>query len=233
MGRPNISVARFLAGFLLGISGALVSGGTARCQNPRNIHTFPDGSEAVFPFYCSDCLNDETIRVGEGCVAFFGGLGPPEFFNNNKFKRKNTAQGPVFQSNHKVVTDFPDRVTLWVNLISGAKCSKGGPPGPGPLFPPLDTLETLRAEAEVVRNSRREPLEIKLISKGYSVPPGSPGSPLTPGGRPNPMLDPHMWEHFWTYRFEIKTAGVRLTDSLVITLYSDEGRKVTQLSWRQ
>ena len=167
MERPDISAARFLAGLLLGISAASMWGRTARCQGPKITHSFPDGSEAVM-FYCPECLNDETIRVGEGCVAFFGHLGPPEFFNENKLKRKNTAHGPVFRLNHVVVTEFPNPVTLWVNVNSGAKCSKGWSPGPV-VAPPLDSLETLRAEAEVVRNSRREPLEIKLISKGYSL----------------------------------------------------------------
>src|SRR5208337_182232 len=46
-------------------------------------------------------------------------------------------------------------------------------------------------------------------------------------------LTPVPLNRVWDYRFQVKTQGVLLTDALVVTLFSKEGKKFAQLTWRQ
>jgi hypothetical protein len=161
-----------------------------------------------------DFLNGEAVRIGDGCVGFEGSLiGPAGFFQD--LKRKNTANGPVFRVGRKTVTDFPDEVVLDLVLRSGVACSKGVlPKGPAPS---LDPLKSLRAEAAYVRDLRVEPLETTLPEEVTLYIP----------------LPPAVRKRLLYYRFEVKTKGVRLTDALVISLFSEDGKKLAQLSWGQ
>lgn len=210
---PELRTARLLVCALVGVCAVSMWGGTSRCQQPKNTYSYPDGSKLVRS-RAPDFLNGEAVRIGDGCVGFDGDLiGPGGFFHD--LKRRNTAYGPVFRVGHTTVTDFPDEVVLDVVLRSGVACSKGAVPRGA--APSLDPLKSLRAEAAYVRDLRMEPLEINLreiVTPNFPIP-------------------PPVRKRLWIYRFEVKTKGVRLTDALVISLFSEEGKKVAQLSWGQ
>jgi hypothetical protein len=158
--------------------------------------------------------SSDEVRVGDGCVDIRGALASGRFFLD--LKRRKTAAGPVFRLGHRTVTDFPDEVTLTLALASGFPCSKGEPPGPA--VPSLEPLKSGHAEGVYIRELRTYPLGIDLISEGNNLPAGAP---------------PELRERVWFYRFRLETKGVRLTDALLITLFSKEGKKVAELSWRQ
>jgi len=140
-------------------------------------------------------------------------LGAGGFFFN--LKRRMTAEGLVFRVGHTTVTNFPDAVVLSVGLISGVPCSRASPTG---AVPSLEALKSPRAEAVYIRDMKTHPLEISLSEEGNTPPPNAPPVPLN---------------RVWTYLFRVDTKGVLLTDALVITLFSKDGKQFAQLTWRQ
>jgi hypothetical protein len=184
-----------------------------RAKAPKESHTYANGSELVLS-NCLYCTSSVSLRIGDGCVDVSGALGWGGFFY--KLKRKMTADGPVFRVGHRTVTNFPDEVRLFVGLISGFPCSRGAPAGAA--IPSLETLKSPRAEAVYIRDMKMHPLEITLSEEGNTPPPNAP---------------PVALNRVWHYRFQVNTKGVLLTDALVITLYSKEGKKFAELTWRQ
>jgi len=180
---------------------------------PKDSHTYANGSELVLSG-CLCCTSSATLRIGDGCVDISGALGWGGFFF--KLKRKMTADGPVFRAGHRTVTDFPDEVRLIVALTSGVPCLRGAPTGAA--IPSLEALKSPRAEAVYIRGVKTHPLEISLSEEGNTPPPNAP---------------PVRLSRVWYYRFEVNTKGVLLTDALVFTLFSKQGKKFAQLTWRQ
>lgn len=187
---------------------------TLRGQPQKNISSFGDGAEWTWPFRIPSMLSGHSLRVGEGCVEFQGFFASGRFFFD--LKRKNTANGPVFHVGHRVVAEFPDEVMLTVEVASWTSCSRGAQLGP--VIPSLDPFKSLRAEAVYIRDLKKCPLEINLKEEGNDA-------PAWAGQIAKDCL--------WVLRYELKTKGVRLTDALLITLFSKEGKKVTDLSWHQ
>jgi hypothetical protein len=185
-----------------------------RSQNNGHYSYADGGAEFRPPFPDSYQLYGETVRVGEGCVFVDGVLHAGRFFV--ELKKKRTANGLVFRVGHKVVADFPAQVMLNVDLVSGVPCSRGAPPGPA--IPSLDGLESLRAEAVYVRDLKRYPLEIGLASEGTDS---------------APWLPEVSAQRLWFLQYDLSTKGVRLTDALMITLLTKDGKKFADLSWRQ
>jgi len=190
-----------------------IGGAALRATSPKEPHTYANGSELVLPG-CLYCTSSVTLRIGDGCVDISGALGWGGFFF--KLKRKMTADGPVFRVGHSTVTSFPDEVRLFVALTSGVPCSRAEPGGAA--IPSLETLKAPRAEAVYIRDMKMHPLEISLSVEGNTPPPNAPPVPLN---------------RVWYYRFQVNAKGVLLTDALVITLFTKEGRQFAQLTWRQ
>jgi hypothetical protein len=201
-------------GFLLaGACWVSIGDATLEAQSTKASGSYADGGEMVLrgsPFMTSS----EELRVGDGCVDIRGSLVSGRFFFN--LKRKMTAGGPVFHLGRRTVTDFPDDVMLFVEVTSGFPCSKGKPAGAA--IPSLEPLKSPRAEAVYIRGLKRYPLEINLGEEDNNLPPSAP---------------PALRDRVWHYQFQVKTRGVLLTDALVITLFTREGQKFAQLTWRQ
>jgi hypothetical protein len=88
----------------------------------------------------------------------------------------------------------------------------------GAAIPSLEALKSPRAEVVYIRDMKMHPLEISLSEEGNTPPPNAPPVPLN---------------RVWDYKFQVKTKGVLLTDALVITLFTKEGKQFAQLTWRQ
>lgn len=216
MKNPYFRGTLFTVCCLVGAYSVSIWGPSLRGQEPKSTYSYPDGGEHVIRGAPYILRGWESLRVGGGCVAIGGALGAGRFFLD--LKRKNTAQGPVFRVGHKIVTEFPERVLVVITLSSGVPCSRGKPPEA--VIPSLDALKSPRGEAVYIRDLRMYPLEINLEAEGSDSPPGVTPLSIT-------------MNRVWYYRFDLETKGVRLTDALVISLFSKEGTKIAQLSWRQ
>jgi hypothetical protein len=135
-------------------------------------------------------------------VGFTGRLEAGNFFR--VLKRTDSTNGPIFRRGSQVLTDYPDDVFLefWP-LIS--RCSKDLKYiNDWPTQTP-DFLRSIRAEFRYMRELRSYPLETELAEES--------------------TFDMLGGTTVWSYRFLIKTKGVRLTDRLVVTLFLKDGTR--------
>lgn len=145
-------------------------------------------------------------RLGEACVWCDGWLEARDFFNG--LKRVDSPGGPEFRKGSRVFTFFPDDVSLRFSAIA-VRCSEDMKyvdewPTSTPEF-----VKSFRAEARYIRDLHLHPLDINLAEEGTTT---------------------FLHHTFWSYRFVINTKGVRLTDTLVVYLYSKDGQKMGQFT---
>jgi hypothetical protein len=165
-------------------------------------------------------LREVFTRVGDACVGFSGWItDSPNILTTLEkdyfagLKRVDTPQGPAFYRGSQPITDFPDELYI-LAYSSVARCSKNmKKTGEWPTATP-EFLKNLRAEAVYIRDLERHPVEITEIEEG-GVYMGV-----------NPMLQFPTYSYHWV----LKTKGIRLTDPLVVDLFSKDGTKVGRFS---
>jgi len=156
-------------------------------------------------------LTTAFVLFGDACLGFKGTMRagspsdvmtPEDFFYD--LKRISSPQGPIFRKGSRIVTEYPDEVSLYARAWV-TRCSKDMRYlGEWPTRTP-DFVRGLRAEAGYIRDLRLHPLEINLAEEGTVL-----------------VID----RICWGYHFVMKTKGVRLTDTLVVSLWSREGTKM-------
>ncbi len=185
-------------------------------RKPKVSYSYPDGEIVERPTMPCELAGGNSVRFGGVCVAFGGMLGPGDFFCH--LKRKNVSRGAVFRVGRRVVTNFPDEAFVVITASTPATCSKdqvgaadhsGLPAGSLGSGLPVDRLQSPHLEAGYVRDLQLKSLEASLALEGVGIP-----------------------YHTWWYRFRIKTEGLRLTDTLVLTLMSKDGEKLVQFSYQ-
>lgn len=212
--------AGWAAGLLCGASvslGAGFVGGWAEqkpASKPDDVWSWPDtGREQRFRFkgYHAWFVGGDLIPLDRGCAGFDAFFLPWAFFY--PLKRFDTPRGPVFRIAKRVVTEFPDEITLDI-LVGFSKCSEQdkSPLRWGPV--PPDFLRAPRAQGLRIRGLEQRPIEISLKGEGVR-------------GWDAPGLS-----QYWAYTFVAKTKGIPLTDVLVFTLYSRDGRKLSHFALR-
>jgi hypothetical protein len=184
-------------------------------QKPDNtvVDHWPDtGKESVWRMRRGGVMGGDILRMDKGCAGFLADALPDEFFYG--LKRSDTPQGPVFRNGKRVVADFPDETYFYIRVLP-ARCSEHDPVPLqwGPDVP--EFLKTPRGEAAYIKDGRTQPLEVGLAQEGLEQ------SAL--GRRV------YVW---WFYRFVVKTKGVHLSDPVVFSLHSRDGRKLAQFTLR-
>jgi hypothetical protein len=156
------------------------------------------------------------------CFRIAGRVTAPGFFDN--LKRVDTEQGAVFRRGTETVTSFPDEVflTFVVNDHYDQTC----PPRPENAAAKYLTREMM-SKLQLYFYWKHG-VELRPIgnaeSKYFSVDPVIPYAAARAHDLP---------ERFqWSYEYEIPSAGVPLTDSLVLVLRTPEGHMVARVAAR-
>jgi hypothetical protein len=153
------------------------------------------------------CFDKQWPIDGDGCLFFHGSLAAGDFFRG--MRRIDSRDGPVFRRGGRSFKYFPDQVSLLV-IVSAERCGKDGRAYQRWLPPPVDLLQSVHAEAAYIRDLRMHALEITLAEQGTA----------------EDLFGQGIWQ--WEYRFVIETKAVELQDPIVVSLVSQDGRKLAQ-----
>jgi hypothetical protein len=159
-------------------------------------------------------VDSGVTRVKGACINFHGSFSDTwheilagDYFS--RLERAETPQGPVFRMGSEVVANFPDQV--YIRAYAGvSRCSKDLKGlGPWPTVLP-ELARGVRAEAAYVRDLHRYPLEINEVEDALAF----------------CWVLPLEQRPTWYYLWLVKTKGVRLTDTLIVDLFSKDGASV-------
>jgi hypothetical protein len=165
-------------------------------------------------------LHTAIVRRGKLCVVFHGYISDSwRFMLDGTFfdglKRTDTPDGSAFRKGSQVFTDFPERVYLRAYSAVGRCARDLRDLGPWPAdFSPA-FVRGLHAQAGYVRQGRRYAVEITEVEE-----------------LPTPLEWPGTTVEFpaASYLWVLKTKGVRLTDLLVVDLFSKDGTKIGEFT---
>ena len=160
-------------------------------------------------------LGDQTIEFVRPCfrISLSAEVSAANFFDG--LQKEESSSGPQFQKSNKNVEFFPERLTITAHA-SVQNCFNNPrdlslPPGA------IALAEGLRLEGEWVRGQISRPAE-KLSSSLGTIP------ALLP-------LDPES-QASWTHSVEISAMNIPLTDQLLLSVYSKDGKKLMEFSFR-
>ena len=165
-------------------------------------------------------LHTAIVRVGKLCVDFHGYISDSwrftldgTFFDG--LKRVDTADGPTFRKGPQVFTDFPDELYLRAYSAVGRCARDPRDLGPWPADFSPDLVRGLHAQGGYFRQGQRYPVEVSEVEEERI-----------------PFLWPRNTVKFpaGSYLWILNTKGVRLTDTLVVDLFSKDAAKVGQFT---
>ncbi len=147
-----------------------------------------------------DCCIDFTVDMHAG--DFFMGLEPVEAPN-----------GPRFRKGTEFVHHYPDKLTVWVQVIEasesdlGYPCNKVLKIGLENPTSAEDLVKSLRFEAQWKRGFELRSAQILSVELSQ---------PDWPEWR---------WTHFWLYVLTIPAERIPLTDNLVVSVFLGSGEE--------
>ncbi len=158
------------------------------------------------------------------CFRISGRVLAPEFFEN--LKRVDTTDGTVYRRAGQTVKEFPQQLVLAFVVYDhyDATCPPRPDPASGP--PRLLTralMSSLRLSLYWKQGVDLHPIE-NVHAKFFSVDPAL--------ARPVGHLEDPPERFIWSYEFVIPSAGVPLTDSLVLILRTPDGRMAARVAAR-
>jgi hypothetical protein len=163
---------------------------------------------------------DGSIPEGP-CFRISGRLTAPNFFDN--LKRINTPdEGAVFRRGNETLSDFPDQLTLAFVLFDLPCPEQMDHTGPRTYL-----TRSLMSSVHLYMYWKRG-VELRAVEgvkpKYFSV------DPIIPYAAAKAHDLPQKLE--WAYEFEIPSAGVPLTDSLVLILRTADGHMAARVAAR-
>ena len=196
-----------------GIAGLLLSP-SARTSVPQ----FRPLSEQV-PHGKTVPLGMDFLRADDVCLILYGYLEAGDFFDN--LRSRKTANGAEFRRGTQAVHTFPESVTVKVVAQLG-RCSRreraleGGNVGSSRVRLDDDFMRSVTFEASWNHSFDEKPAELGALAAGRL---------------PNPTQLPNDRD-WWEYEFEVRSAGVSLSDALVIILQSRDEKMIARMSAR-
>jgi hypothetical protein len=157
------------------------------------------------------------------CFRIAGRVTAPGFFDN--LKRVDTDKGAVFRRATETVTSFPDEVflTFVVRDHYDQTCPPRVEDAGAPKYLTRELMSTLQLYLYWKRGVELRPIA-NPESKYFSVDPVIPYAAARAHDLP---------ERFqWSYEYAIPSAGVPLTDSLVLVLRTREGHIAARVAAR-
>ena len=165
-------------------------------------------------------VTDGSIPDGP-CFRVKGRVTAPHFFDNLK-RIDNENSGTTFRRGNETLTQFPDQVTLGF-VVYDHPCSSqlGGSD------PPRYLTRTLMSSLNLYLFWKHG-VDLRPIADAkpryFSVDPAATYLDARARGLPERLV--------WSYEFDVPSAGVPLTDSLVLVLRTPDGRIVARVAAR-
>jgi hypothetical protein len=154
------------------------------------------------------------------CFRVAGHLSAPQFFDD--FKRFDSEQGTEYRSGNQVVTQFPSRLLLILNIYD---------------FPCSSQLQNIGTRAYLTRETMST-LDLSLYWKhGVELRPVSDVTPLSTTVTPMVSYEGAHAHQLpgrlkWTYQLGIPGDGVPLTDNLALIIRTKDGRIAARVAAR-
>jgi hypothetical protein len=177
---------------------------------PKTIWNFDGG---VF-LETDGSLSDNT------CFRLAGHMMDKGFFDN--LKRIDDNQGTRYVRGKEIVTEFPERLKL-LFVIHDLPCPSQVPNSKGREYLTREMMSTLHLSLFWKRGVDLRPAE-KFKVKFFSV------EPLLPYATELAKELPKRFQ--WAYELEIESAGIPLSDSLVLIFRRDDGRIAARVAAR-
>ena len=158
------------------------------------------------------------------CFRISGRVDAPPFFDN--LKRVDTAEGTVFRRGSETLTQFPEQIFLTFVLFDhyDDTCPPRVQNAAGaPVYLTREMVSSLRLYVGWKRGVDLQPI-VNVKPKYFSVDPVIPDAAARAHGLPEKLV--------WSYEFAVPSAGVPLTDSLVLILRTADGHIAARVAAR-
>ena len=154
------------------------------------------------------------------CFRLAGHLADKDFFDN--LKRIDDNQGTRYVRGKEIVTEFPEHLKL-LFVIHDLPCPSQVPTSKGREYLTREMMSTLRLSLFWKRGVALRPTE-KFKVKFFAV------EPILPYATELAKELPKRFQ--WAYELEIPSAGIPLSDSLVLILRRADGRIAARVAGR-
>lgn len=196
---------------LLGVS-AMLATRLSEASRDKNVWNY-DGGLVV--------ITNGSLPNGV-CFRLAGKVTAPGFFDG--LRRIDTHEGATFKRHSEMVTQFPDRV--FVIFVIHDHYDQTCPPreeNAGPQYLTRAMMSSLQLYLYWKHGVELRPID-KVESKYFSV------SPIIPYAAAQAHDLPDKFE--WAYELAVPSAGVPLTDSLVLILRTADGHIAARVAAR-
>jgi hypothetical protein len=166
-------------------------------------------------------VTDGAIVNGP-CFRLTGRLKSPQFFDN--LRRVDSGTGTLFRRGNEIVTEFPERMELSFELYDLPCSDKLEEAGTTRIYLNKAILRTLHVNFYWKRGLAVRPAPEIRLKHAEMI-------PIEPFGR-GLSSEPLPVKYEWWFQFDVPSAGVPLTDSLVLVMLSPEGKIVARCAAR-
>jgi hypothetical protein len=183
----------------------------------------PDHEKTVWNYDGGVVLITNGSIPNGPCFRINGRMNAPGFFDH--LKRVDTDEGTTFRHGSETVTHFPDFVVLSfvVHDFYDKTCPPKAENGGTSAYLTRAMMSTLELDLYWKHGVELHP--IRNVEKRYfSV------EPVKPFADPPPPDLPERLQ--WAYQFVVPSAGVPLTDSLVVVLRTADGHMAARVAAR-
>jgi hypothetical protein len=202
--------ALLLCGQLLAVASAGQKPGDKAKRIPKTIWNFDGG---VF-------LETDGRLSENTCFRLAGHVVDKGFFDN--LKRIDDNQGTRYLRGKEIVTEFPDHLEL-IFVIHDMPCPSQVPDPKGRQYLTRELMSTLHLSLFWKRGVALRPAENFKV-KFFSVEPVPPYATELANELPKRFQ--------WAYELDIPSAGIPLSDSLVLILRREDGRIAARVAAR-
>jgi hypothetical protein len=166
-------------------------------------------------------VTDGAVTNGP-CFRLTGRLKAPHFFDN--LRRVDSSSGTLFRRGSEIVTEFPERMELSFEMYDLPCSDRLEQAGTTRLYLNKAILRTLHVNFYWKRGLSVRPAEQIVLKNAAAV-------PIEPFAR-ELSNDPVPQRFEWWFEFDVPSAGVPVTDSLVLVLQSPDGKIVARCAAR-
>jgi hypothetical protein len=208
-----VMIYRFLACFFaacLLLLSATPQTGEAQPPREKTIWNYDGGIVLV---------TDGSLADGP-CFRMTGRVTAGQFFDN--LRRVNTRDGTLYRRGNEVVTEFPEQMQLRFELYDRL-CQDRMQQAGSRMYLNKAIMRSLQVNFFWKRGITLRPAPEVLLKKKEAW-------PLEPDATEIAAELPPRYE--WWYEYDVPSAGVPLTDSLVIILNSPDGKIVARVAAR-
>jgi hypothetical protein len=211
---PTPRVILIAALLLCGQTPALALAGQKPGDKPKRV------PKTIWNFDGGVFLETDGSLGENTCFRLAGHIMDKGFFEN--LKRIDDNQGTRYLRGKEIVTEFPEQLKL-LFVIHDMPCPSEVPGSTGRQYLTREMMSTLHLSLFWKRGVDLRPVE-KFKVKFFTVEPVPPYATELANELPKRFQ--------WAYELEIASAGIPLSDSLVLILRRDDGRIAARVAAR-